>query len=71
MPPNVKRATPAQIRSATEFLAGKGLLGDISARMFATAVNELGKSFADTLKIIAELLEGGQGQVAPEARKYL
>ena len=45
------------------------LTKDISPREFVAAAEELGKGFAETLKLIATLQLGGQGQgPAPEGK---
>jgi hypothetical protein len=51
----------AEIRAAKKFLERRGLKSDdVSPRKFAMAAKELDKGFADTLKILARELSGGQ-----------
>jgi len=57
----VKKVAQAEIRAAKSFLKKRGLdTEDISPRKFAMAAKELDKGFADTLKILARELSGGQ-----------
>ena len=57
----VKRVAQAEIRAAKKFLERRGLKSDdVSPRKFAMAAKELDKGFADTLKILARELSGGQ-----------
>jgi hypothetical protein len=57
----VKRVAQAEIRAAKSFLERRGLdSDDVSPRKFAMAAKELDKGFADTLKILARELSGGQ-----------
>jgi|TARA_R110001583_G_scaffold63883_4_gene186376 hypothetical protein len=57
----VKRVAQAEIRAAKSFLERRGLTSsDISPRKFAMAAKELDKGFAETLKILAGELSGGQ-----------
>jgi len=57
----VKRVAQAEIRAAKSFLERRGLTSsDISPRKFAMAAKELNKGFAETLKILAGELSGGQ-----------
>ena len=54
--------TPKEIRQARAFLHERGIRpADIRARDFAAAAAELGKSFIETLRLIATLFAGGQG----------
>jgi|TARA_B110000977_G_scaffold181318_1_gene241851 hypothetical protein len=57
----VKRVAQAEIRAAKSFLKRRGLdTDDISPRKFAIAAKELDKGFAETLRILARELSGGQ-----------
>ena len=57
----VKKVAQAEIRAAKKFLERRGLKSDdVSPRKFAMAAKELDKGFADTLKILAKELSGGQ-----------
>ena len=56
----IKKVAQAEIRAAKSFLKRRGLdTDDISPRKFAMAAKELNKGFADTLKILARELSGG------------
>ena len=48
------------VRKARAFLVGKGAR-NISPRKFATAAKDLGKTFAELLRMIGRLSMGGQG----------
>ena len=55
--------TAEDTRAAREFLKNNGLLGrGISARMLAGGAKDLGKSFSETLAVLADMLDDGQGQ---------
>jgi len=57
----VKRVAQAEIRAAKSFLERRGLKSsEISPKKFAMAAKELDKGFADTLKVLARELSGGQ-----------
>jgi len=62
-------AVPARlVREAKELLATKDVSG-ITARALADAAHEGGKSLGETLKLVAALASGGQGEgPAPEGR---
>ena len=63
----------ADVRRARAFLQNRGFsTATISPRQFAEAAVELGRSFGETLKVIAELTLGTQGRgPAPEASKFV
>jgi hypothetical protein len=65
-------ATEAKkVRQARAFLQQRGIrTADMSPRQFAGAAGQLGKSFRDTLRMVAVLQMAGQGQgPAPIARE--
>jgi hypothetical protein len=58
----VKKVAAAEIRAAKKFLERRGLkTKDLSPRKFAQAAKELDESFNDTLNILAQEIQGGQG----------
>lgn len=59
-----KRETPkpAAIRDARQFLKKKKLLDVFSPKAFAAAAQETGQGLADTLRYLAHLQAGGQGE---------
>ena len=60
--------TAEDTRRAREFLKKNGLLGrGVSPRMLAGGAKDLGKGFSETLAVIADLMDDGQGQ--GQARK--
>ncbi|MBX3504422.1 MAG: hypothetical protein KF895_03010 [Parvibaculum sp.] len=62
--------SPKEIRQARAFLQNRGIrTSDIAPKDFAAAHREAGsKTFGETLKLIASLLMGGQGEgPAPRA----
>lgn len=69
--PKPLKILPRTVRRARAFLQGKGLrTSDVSPHDFAAAAAESDRSFADTLKMVAALQLGGQGQgPAPRAEK--
>jgi len=57
----IKKVAQAEIRAAKSFLERRGIKSDeISPKQFAQAAKELDKSFAETLRILARELSGGQ-----------
>lgn len=59
----------SQTSQARAFLAGNDLVGRVPAREFSEASAELGKDFAETLKLLLEAFEQGRG-IAPLAMKF-
>ena len=58
----IKKVAAAELRAAKSFLKRRGFTTkDISPRKFAQAAKELDKSFIETLQILAQEIEGGQG----------
>ena len=58
----IKKVAAAEIRAAKKFLDRRGFqTKEISPRKFAQAAKELDKSFNDTLNILAQEIQGGQG----------
>jgi|TARA_R110000823_G_scaffold210025_3_gene340193 hypothetical protein len=58
----IKKVAAAEIRAAKKFLERRGLkTKDLSPRKFAQAAKELDESFNDTLNILAQEIQGGQG----------
>ena len=58
----IKKVAAAEIRAAKKFLERCGLkTKDLSPRKFAQAAKELDESFNDTLNILAQEIQGGQG----------
>ena len=58
----IKKVAAAEIRAAKSFLKRRGFTTkDIAPRKFAQAAKELDKSFIETLQILAQEIEGGQG----------
>ena len=67
------KVLPKEIREARAFLQNRQIrTADLSPKDFVYAAKELGKSFKETLKLIASLLteDQGQGQAA-EAKKLM
>lgn len=62
---------PVNIRKARAFLQKRNVPSQvISPRRFAMTAEELGKTFGETLKLLAQLMMGGQGLgPAPIAQK--
>lgn len=62
--------TAAEVRAARDLLFQKGLLNAISPKVLAAAAKEAARSLPDTLRLIAGLYMGGQGQgPAPVAER--
>ena len=58
----IKKVAAAELRAAKKFLERRGLkTKDLSPRKFAQAAKELDESFNDTLNILAQEIQGGQG----------
>ena len=54
--------TPKEVREARAFIHKRGLTSyDIAPKDFAQAAKRFGKSFSETLKLIASLKMKGQG----------
>ncbi len=55
--------TPDKVRAARKFLKENGLIGKgISPRLLAGGAEDLEKGFAETLAVLADLMDEGQGQ---------
>ena len=65
------KVTASAIRDAAKFIEARGLAGSITPSLLAKASAEMGKGFAAVLATVGDMIMDDQGQVAPEASKYL
>lgn len=56
------KTKPEDVRDARKFLKGKKMLDVFSPKMFAAAAKEIGAGLDETLRYLAQLQSGGQGQ---------
>lgn len=62
---------PAELRRAREFLRARGLIPDISPKLFILAARETNATLEETLAMVAALLAGPGETPAPAAPELL